>query len=151
MSDTTASKTQPTLTNSGFAVPPLPARLSFSNLAVPSPSGPNALQPTLPGAAALQTKRPLLQPKTSFPDAHVPFLITKIKELDTGNLTFIVESVYKELKNLPKTVGVPNVKKNAIEAKVKEVGEKDKKVWIVKPEIKVRCALAFRSSVALMR
>ena len=101
------------------------------------------MKPVLPSlatpAAAAATRRPVptAPPKTSFPDAHVPFLLTKIEELDTGNLTFIVESVYKELKSLQGTVGVPAVKKNAIEAKVKEVGEKDRKVWIVRPEIKV--------------
>lgn len=128
-SDTIPSKPQTTQPSSGFAVPSLPARLSNGSLAS------NAhLQP---GTSA-QPKRPLPPPKTSFPDVHMPFLISKITELDTGNLTFIVESVYKELKGLPKTMGVPVVKKNAIEAKVKEVGEKDKKVWTVKSEIKVR-------------
>lgn len=53
-------------------------------------------------------------------------------ELDTGNLTFIVESVFKELDS----AGVVGVKKNAIERRVREVCEKGKsgtkKVWKVR-------------------
>ena len=64
----------------------------------------------------------------------MPLLLAKIKELDTGNLTFIVETVYKEL-----STQKAGVKKNAIEAKVREVGEKckEKKVWVVKAEVRV--------------
>ena len=113
----------------GFAVPALPTRLSGNGGGV-STDGTNA-DPTLNVNG--NNKRPLLLPKTAFPDAHMPFLIAKIKELDTGNLSFIVESVYKDLKN-----GTPSVKKNSIEAKVREVGEKDKKVWTIKPEVRVR-------------
>ena len=67
----------------------------------------------------------------------MPFLVAKISELDTGNMTFIVESLYQELRNKTKDTGAPVVKKNAIEAKVREVTEKDKKIWIVKPDVKV--------------
>lgn len=115
--------------NAGFAVPALPTRLSNSSAGV---SGNDSMNVDSIPTLNSNNKRPLLLPKTPFPDAHMPFLIAKIKELDTGNLSFIVESVYKDLKN-----GTPTVKKNAIEAKVKEVGEKDKKVWTVKADVKV--------------
>ncbi|EIW84959.1 hypothetical protein CONPUDRAFT_149822 [Coniophora puteana RWD-64-598 SS2] len=68
-----------------------------------------------------------LTPKTTFPDTYLPILLSKISSLATSNLTFIVESIYQELKE-------NKVKKNAIEAKVREVGEKckDRRIWIVK-------------------
>ena len=71
-------------------------------------------------------------PKTTFPDAHLPVLVSKITALATSNITFLVESIYQDLRT-------HKVKKNAIEAKVKEVGEKckEKKVWILKPGVAV--------------
>lgn len=59
-------------------------------------------------------------------------LLAKITSLATSNLAFIVETVYQDVRE-------HRVKKNAIEAKVKEVGEKCKtlKVWVVRPEVKV--------------
>ena len=70
--------------------------------------------------------------KVPFPDHLVPFLVQKITSLETNNLTFIVESVYQDLKH-------QKVKKNAIEAKVREIGEKAKghKVWGIKPDMLV--------------
>lgn len=70
-------------------------------------------------------------PKNPFPDAYLPFLKSKIDSLATSNLTFIVESVYQELKD-------HKIKKNAIEAKVREIGEKQQKLWVVKPNVTVR-------------
>lgn len=75
----------------------------------------------------------------------MPLLLAKIKELDTGNLTFIVETVYKEL-----STQKAGVKKNAIEAKVREIGEKSKdggsaKVWVVKPDVRVRRVLSWEN------
>jgi phosphoserine phosphatase len=60
-------------------------------------------------------------------------LISKITDLATSNITFLVESIYQDLR-------VHKVKKNAIETKVREVGEKckERKVWIVKPGVAVR-------------
>jgi chromatin assembly factor 1 subunit A len=68
-----------------------------------------------------------LAPKTTFPDTYVPQLLAKITSLETGNFTFLVESIYQEFR-------VFGVKRNAVEAKLKEVSEKSKerKVWIVK-------------------
>lgn len=112
---------------SDFIVPDLPPHVtaalkSNGHLTVPAPSG-----TTSPGIK--RSTAPLPKPKTVFPDQHIPLLLAKITELETGNLTFIVETIYKEL-------GEFHVKKNAIEAKVKEVGEKSKggkRVWVVKP------------------
>lgn len=65
----------------------------------------------------------------------MPALIAKIKELNTGSLAVIVEGVYKELNAV--------IKKNAIEAKIREIGEKSKdaggggKVWVIKAEVRV--------------
>lgn len=66
-------------------------------------------------------------PKTVFPDAHLGTLVAKITDLATPNFTFLVDSIYQELRGY-------KIKRNAIEAKVREIGEKskDKKVWIVK-------------------
>ena len=52
--------------------------------------------------------------------------------METGNIAGIVETVYQELRQ-------HKVKKNAIEAKLKEIGEKskEKKVWVVKSEYSV--------------
>lgn len=71
-------------------------------------------------------------PKTAFPDQLVPDLIKKISQLETGNLMGIVENIFQDFKDL-------KVKKNAIEAKVKEVAEKCrfKKIWVVKEQFLV--------------
>lgn len=78
-------------------------------------------------------KRLTVAPKRAFPDTHLPFLLTKITTLQAASITFLVETIYQELR-------IHKVKKNAIEAKVREVGEKckDRKVWIVKPTFKAR-------------
>jgi chromatin assembly factor 1 subunit A len=79
---------------------------------------------------------PRPKPRSAFPDAHLPFLLSRITSMGTSSLIAIVEAVYAELKE-------HKVKKNAIEVKVREVGEKckEKKVWVVKDEIKVPCSL----------
>ena len=71
-------------------------------------------------------------PKTNFPDAHLPFLLEKITSLATGSITYLVEAIYQELR-------VHNVKKNSIEAKIKEVGEKskEKRLWVVKQSVAI--------------
>lgn len=73
-------------------------------------------------------KAPLPPPKTSIPDALIPLLLDKITQLQTGNFTWLVDSIFHELKQY-------SIKKNAIEAKVREVGEKclSRKIWVVKP------------------
>jgi chromatin assembly factor 1 subunit A len=77
-------------------------------------------------------KAPLAKPKTAFPDALLPMLISKIDSLATGSFNAIVDSLYLDLRT-------HKVKKNAIEAKVREVCEKhkEKRVWTVKDDIRV--------------
>ncbi|OJA14705.1 hypothetical protein AZE42_12100, partial [Rhizopogon vesiculosus] len=101
-----------------FAVPSLPNRVSGNSVAESS-----AAVAQTPGNKRTATA---LTPKTTFPDAHVPLLLDKITSLATANLTFIVESIHQELR-------AHKVKKNAIEAKVREVAEKSKeqKIWVV--------------------
>lgn len=53
-------------------------------------------------------------PKMPFPEAYLGALLAKITELATPNFTYLVESIYQELR-------VYKVKKNSIEAKVREV------------------------------
>lgn len=70
--------------------------------------------------------------KIVFPEAHLSTLLAKITALATPNLIFLVDSIYQDLRPY-------KVKKNAIEAKVREMGEKskDKKVWVVKQAVQV--------------
>ncbi|KAH7924570.1 hypothetical protein BV22DRAFT_498652 [Leucogyrophana mollusca] len=121
----TADERQPTRPDPTFVVPPLPQRLTALNgSADPSSSSPTA--PLMKRTASAPA------PKTTFPEAHLPLLLAKISSLATANLTFIVESIHQELR-------IHKVKKNAIEAKVKEVGEKskDRKIWVIKEDVKL--------------
>ncbi|EMD38595.1 hypothetical protein CERSUDRAFT_94126 [Gelatoporia subvermispora B] len=100
----------------GFVIPALPPHVtSHANSSV------------MPNA---NHKRGVLSPKTTFPDVHLPLLLAKITSLSTSSLAYIVETVHQDLK-------VHRVKKNAIEAKVREIGEKckEKKVWVVKSSV----------------
>ncbi|TCD62295.1 hypothetical protein EIP91_007091 [Steccherinum ochraceum] len=103
-----------------FAVPALPERLVATKAAEGASS---------PGTTPPKRVATTSAPKTAFPDAHLPLLVSKIQSMQTGSITGIVENVFQELR-------AHKVKKNAIEAKVKEIGEKSKerKVWIVKAE-----------------
>ncbi|KAF8631437.1 hypothetical protein AX17_005114 [Amanita inopinata Kibby_2008] len=76
-------------------------------------------------------KRVTVAPRNAFPDTHLPFLLSKITTLQAASITYLVEAIYQELR-------IHKVKKNAIEAKVREVGEKckEKKVWVIKPCLK---------------
>ncbi|KAF6764704.1 CoCAF-1 [Ephemerocybe angulata] len=128
----------PPTTQDGFAIPPVPLRLVntpsglnplSSNAAAPSStaftSTPNTPTPAQP-IPTTQKKPPAL--RAPFPDAHLPFLINKIAELETSSFVLLVETIYEALK--------PNkVTKAAVEAKIREVGEKDKvkKKWVLKP------------------
>ncbi|KIK97080.1 hypothetical protein PAXRUDRAFT_825292 [Paxillus rubicundulus Ve08.2h10] len=102
-----------------FLVPSLPAK-ALSNAGPEDTLVPATMKRT--GTAST--------PKTPFPDAHIRTLLTKITDLATPSLTFLVESIYQDLR-------IHKVKKNAIEAKVREVGEKskDKKIWVVKQAV----------------
>lgn len=72
-------------------------------------------------------KKPPLVPKHPFPEAHIPILVAKINELATGSIILIVETLYQELKD-------HKVKKNSIEAKVRELAVKKGRVWVAKQD-----------------
>jgi chromatin assembly factor 1 subunit A len=86
-------------------------------------SASNKPQANAPGAV----KKPPLGPKHPFPEAHVPILVAKINELATGSIVLIVETLYQELKD-------HKVKKNSIEAKVRELAVKRGRVWVAKQD-----------------
>ncbi|KAF5391448.1 hypothetical protein D9757_002078 [Collybiopsis confluens] len=106
----TSEEQKPTkATQQGFVVPALP-----SHAIHPSPVA------NVPAKA-------VFGPKTAFPDEHLPILLSKINITQAANLTVLVEAVSQELRQ-------HKVKKNAIEAKIREVGERCKvrKFWVVK-------------------
>ena len=86
-------------------------------------------------------KRVALQPRTPFPPALMPYLADKVASLNSGNLTWLVESLYQDLKT-------HGVKKIAIEAKVREDCEKcpQRKVWVVKANVLVSRRSCFACS-----
>ena len=95
---------------------------------------------------ALPGKRPGVAqtPKRPFPEEHLSTLFAKITELATPNFTYLVESIYQELR-------VHKVKKNSIEAKAREVCEKSKdKVWVVKEAIRVSSNYYFRCIIFII-
>lgn len=101
-------------TNRTFLIPAIPEHIhSTSNEPQASTSG--------------VMKKPPPGPKHPFPEAHVPILVAKIKELATGSIILIVETLYQELKD-------HKVKKNSIEAKVRELAVKKGRVWIAKQD-----------------
>jgi len=98
-------------TEDGFLVPPLPSRIGPSTTGEVKKAG---------------------QGKATFPDIHLDFLLSKITEMQATSIISLTEAIYLDLKE-------HKVKKNAIEAKVKEVAEKckEKKCWVVKPSYRV--------------
>ncbi|KAI0670574.1 hypothetical protein C8Q78DRAFT_1145923 [Trametes maxima] len=120
----------PQQTQDGFVIPALPAHLAKS---ASSPSASSSTTSSLAGPGPSTPKRGAPAPKTAFPDAHVPHLLARIEALATSSLQCIVETVHRELQG-------HRVKKNAIEAKVREVGEKsrERKVWVVRADVKAQ-------------
>ncbi|KAG6821095.1 hypothetical protein H0H93_007254 [Arthromyces matolae] len=113
------------LDDGAFVVPSLPDRFGSSN----------ALQSnqTTPLAAAIAgPPKRMITPKQPFPDQHLPLVLEKIESLQTGSINFLVEAIHRELRE-------QKIKKNTIEAKIREVGEKckEKKCWIVKRSIQL--------------
>ncbi|KAF8968365.1 hypothetical protein BDZ97DRAFT_431832 [Flammula alnicola] len=108
-----------------FVVPALPPRLVATGNATQTVD----LSSNTPSTSTVPKKAPTA-PKSFFPDAYIDLLLTKITQLQAPSITSLVESIYLDLRE-------HKVKKVAIEAKVREVGEKCKvkKVWIVKPTL----------------
>ncbi|KAI0374685.1 hypothetical protein BV20DRAFT_986430 [Pilatotrama ljubarskyi] len=134
-------------TADGFVIPPLPPHIAKSTPSTPSlpstSSRPTPASATSIPSATPTPKRTALAPKTPFPDAHLPHLLARIETLATSSLQCIVETVHRELLAQQAAAGAsagPKVKKNAIEAKVREVGEKcrERKVWVVRAEVKAQ-------------
>ncbi|RDX48339.1 hypothetical protein OH76DRAFT_668083 [Lentinus brumalis] len=123
----------------GFAIPALPSHLAkgsptpHHSLLTPSSSSSS----NLTASSGPNAKRGAPAPKNPFPEAHLPHLLARIDALGTSSLQCIVETVHRELQG-------HKVKKNAIEAKVREVGEKckEKKVWVVKPDVRAQQTLS---------
>lgn len=99
-----------------FAVPHLPPRDS-------EPINSSAVMATV-------MKKSVATPKTIFPEAHLPFLLDKVTALQSVSLNTLVEVVYQELRP-------HKIKKNAIEAKIRQIGEKckERKYWVVKQSV----------------
>jgi chromatin assembly factor 1 subunit A len=108
-------KTPQPATNRTFLVPVFPEHVHSAS------NEPQANTPSV-------VKRPPLGPKHPFPEAHIPILVARINELATGSIVLIVETLYQELKD-------HKVKKNSIEAKVRELAVKKGKVWVAKQDI----------------
>ncbi|KAL1717346.1 chromatin assembly factor 1 subunit A-domain-containing protein [Schizophyllum commune] len=108
-------------TSSGpFLVPPLPdhvkaAATTASGSAAPAPSSSNP------------AKASTLNPKNPFPDAHLPYLLSTIQTMQAKSVTALVEKIHADLQE-------HKVRKNAIEAKIREVAEKSAqgRVWVLK-------------------
>ncbi|KAL5529101.1 hypothetical protein ACEPAG_5075 [Sanghuangporus baumii] len=117
----------------GFVVPALPPHVQITspnvNLMGVTLSQ-TAVAPISPMATVPTVKRASMQPKNPFPTALLPYFADKVASLNSGNLTWLVESLYQDLRP-------HRVKKNAIEAKVREDCEKCpvRKVWIVKEDV----------------
>jgi len=72
-----------------------------------------------------------MAPKNPFPDSHLPFLKEKVASLGTTSLIALVEALHLDLKT-------HRVKKNAIEAKIREICVKDERhIWSLKADTEV--------------
>ncbi|KAJ6546512.1 chromatin assembly factor 1 subunit A-domain-containing protein [Mycena vulgaris] len=118
-------ETRRTSKKDGFAVPTLPDRL-IASTPVYQPDASSL--PSVPPVA----KRAVVAPKTVFPEVHLSHLLAKIATTQTASLPILIDTIYQDLRD-------HKVKKNSIEAKVREVAEKCKikRVWVVKEDVKV--------------
>ncbi|KAL1748116.1 chromatin assembly factor 1 subunit A-domain-containing protein [Schizophyllum fasciatum] len=102
-------------TDGPFLVPPLPDHVKASAAVA---------------ATAPASKNPALAPKNPFPEVHLPHLLSTIQQMQAKSVTALVEKVHADLLE-------HKVRKNAIEAKIREVAEKSPqaKVWVLKPGV----------------
>ncbi|TRM61784.1 hypothetical protein BD626DRAFT_570490 [Schizophyllum amplum] len=109
----------PPVTDGPFLVPPLPDHVKLS-----ADVSALAIDP------AAQAKRTTtLAPKNPFPDAHLPHLLATIQQMQAKSVTALIEKIHADLVD-------HKVRKNAIEAKIREVAEKSPaKVWVLKPGV----------------
>jgi len=107
-------------------MPALPPHVLNANIPSSEPAAPNSASSQQP-----QAKRPRTAPKNPFPEAHLPFLKEKVSIMGTSSLIALVEALHLDLKD-------HRVKKNAIEAKLREICVKDQRhIWSVKADIEV--------------
>jgi chromatin assembly factor 1 subunit A len=107
-------------------MPALPPHVLNPNTPSSEPAASNSASGQQP-----QAKRPRTAPKNPFPDAHLPFLKNKVSSMGTSSLIALVEALHLDLKN-------HRVKKNAIEAKLREICVKDQRhIWSVKTDFEV--------------
>ncbi|KAI9455565.1 hypothetical protein BJY52DRAFT_1224586 [Lactarius psammicola] len=124
VASTSGSKLQPQ-----FVLPALPPHLLNSSTPVLDLASSNSTSSHQP-----QAKRPRTIPKNPFPDAHLPFLKEKVASMGTTSLIALVEALYLDLKT-------HGVKKNAIEAKIREICVKGQRhIWSVKADTELTWA-----------
>jgi len=125
-----SSRNPPLSTNNAngatFAVPTVPARLMSNTDG--SSMGIGDFSSNSPNSSTQVPKKAPAVPKAPFPETHMQFLLEKITQLQASSISALVESIHLELRE-------HKVRKIAIEAKIREVGEKckEKRVWVVKP------------------
>ena len=123
-----ASEPHDTQNRPVFAIPALPPHLTASKA---------SSEPFDVSTNKLNTpKKAPATSKAAFPVIYMDLLLAKIAQLQASSITSLVESIYLDLREF-------KVKKVAIEAKVREVGEKckDRKVWVVKPNFQLLVSL----------
>ncbi|KAI0253932.1 chromatin assembly factor 1 subunit A-domain-containing protein [Lactifluus subvellereus] len=121
-----AASTSGTKLQPQFVMPALPPHLLNSNPPASESASSNSANGQQP-----QAKRTRGAPKIPFPDAHIPFLKEKVASMCTSSLIALVEALHLDLKT-------HKVKKNAIEAKIREICVKDQRhVWSVKADTEV--------------
>lgn len=107
-------------------MPALPPHVLNLNIPPSEPTASNSATGQQPQAKRLRTA-----PKNPFPDAHLPFLKEKVASMGTSSLIALIEALHLDLKD-------HRVKKNAIEAKLREICVKDQRhIWSVKADTKV--------------
>ncbi len=109
-------------------MPALPPHVLSSSTPSPELTASNSVNGQQP-----QAKRPRTAPKNPFPDDHLPFLKEKVTSMGTSSLIALVEALHLDLKD-------HRVKKNAIEAKLREICVKDRRhIWSVRADVEVCC------------
>ena len=108
-------------TADGFVIPALPDRLKLNDASTSANS-------TAPAKKRSSGTSSQLAPKTTIPDSLLPEFITKVHG-STSTRAVLIDEVYQALKDR-------GVKKNAVEAKFKEISVKEKgtKKWVVSEE-----------------
>ena len=120
----TSSSRQPK-TEDGFAIPALPDRLKSDDTPT---STIGTAQAKKHGSGT--SSQPV--PKTTIPDSLLPEFITKVHG-STRTRSVLIDEVYHALKDRD-----AKIKKNAVDAKFKEIVVKEKgtKKWVVSEEVR---------------